>query len=218
MSDLTLPLIGLTALAGFFFSKEGKNSRKIESLQNELAAFEKPNGKNIYTSNVVDEANRDILERSLKNYQDAQNPEITGFIPPFYNAFRTQKGNKDILEGKDRDMLTYSEIAELDNINRNVDVTQMGKSLSKLEERPMFKEYGEYMSGIKKPAEEEKIGNTEISLLTGKSLDRNHNNMVPFFGGAMKQNVETFSPRTAFPSNASIPQIQVPGTLPQSGY
>ena len=193
MSDLTLPLIGLTALAGFFFSKEGKNSRKIESLQNELAAFEKPNGKNIYTSNVVDEANRDILERSLKNYQDAENPEITGFIPPFYNAFRTQKGNKDILEGKDRDMLTYSEIAELDNINRNVDVTQMGKSLSKLEERPMFKEYGEYLSGIKKPAEEEKIGNTEISLLTGKSLDRNHNNMVPFFGGAMKQNVETFS-------------------------
>lgn len=193
MSDLTLPLIGLTALAGFFFSKEGKNSRKIESLQNELAAFEKPNGINIYTSNVVDEANMDILERSLKNYQDAESPEMTGFIPPFYNAFRTQKGNKDILEGKDNDLLNYNEIAKLDNINRNVDVTQIGKSLAKLEERPMFKEFGEYMQSIKKESEEEKIGDKEISLLTGNPLDRTHNNMVPFFGGAVKQNIETFS-------------------------
>lgn len=193
MSDLTLPLIGLTALVGFFFSKQGKNSRQIESLQNELAAFDKPNGKNIYSSNVVDEANEEILEKSLKNYKDAEHSEITGFIPPFYNSFRTQKGNDDILKGTDKDVLSYSDIAKLDNINRNVDVTQLNRPLAKLEERPMFKEFNEYMQGIKITEGVEKIPDKEVSLLTGKELDRSHNNMVPFFGGAMKQNVETFA-------------------------
>lgn len=193
MSDLTLPLIGLTALVGFFFSKEGKNSRKIETLENELAAFDKPNGKNIYTSNVVDEANQEILDRSLKNYKQAEDPEMTGFIPPFYNSFRTQKGNKDILDGVDKDVLSYSDIAKLDEINRNVDVTQLNKSLAKLEERPMFKEFSGYMQRIKSVDKQEKITEKEVSLLTGRELDRSHNNMVPFFGGAIKQNVETFS-------------------------
>lgn len=191
MGDLTLPLIGLTALAGFFFSKEGKNSRKIESLQNELAAFEKSNGSNIYTSNVVNEANQEILDRSLKNYKEAEIPEMTGLIPPFYNAFRSSKGNRDVLEGNETG--DYDDLAKWDEINRNVDVTQLNRPLAKLEERPMFKEQSDYMQKLKTPDMEEKIPQKEVSLLTGKLLDRSHSNMVPFFGGAMKQNVETFS-------------------------
>ena len=34
------------------------------------------------------------------------------------------------------------------------------------------------------------ISNSKVSLLTGDPLDMNHNNMVPFFGGSIKQNTK----------------------------
>ena len=87
MSDLTLPLIGLTTLVGYFFSRNGKNPRQQEIKRNTVEAFDKPNGSNIYESNVVEEANKEILERSLENYKLAENPSETGLIKPLFNTY-----------------------------------------------------------------------------------------------------------------------------------
>ena len=83
MSDLTIPLIGLTTLVGYYFSKNGKTPREEIVNREKIENFDKPNGDNIYTSNVVTEANTELLNRSLQNYNQSSKPSETGYIPPY---------------------------------------------------------------------------------------------------------------------------------------
>ena len=77
MADLTLPLIGLTTLAGYFFAQNARPRQEITQ-QTRVEEFERPNGSNIYTSNMVEEANTELLNRSLVNYKLAEDPASTG--------------------------------------------------------------------------------------------------------------------------------------------
>lgn len=179
MADLTIPLIGLTTLVGYFFSKNGKVQREQKFNRDHIETFDKPNGDNIYTSNVVTEANTEILNRSLQNYKDAQKPSDTGFIPPLYNTYSTVGKNPTEL-GKES--LSSKELGELNDTNR------IGKVVSALdngvENMPMFRS----------TVTEEGATNTKnINLLTGLPYEKDHNNMVPFFGSNTKQNMEGFA-------------------------
>lgn len=194
MSDLTLPLIGLTTLVGYFFSKDGKTNREVEVTRQKIEPFDKPNGKNIYTSNVVNEANDEILKRSLENYKLAENPSDSGFIPPLYNTY-SAVGNESmlsaVLNSDPKLGLSSEQLGKLNDINR------LGTEIKNdVATKPMFKPLGKYLG------KEESInysevagvsGNQEINHLTGLPFKSDHNNMVPFFGGSMKQNIETFS-------------------------
>jgi hypothetical protein len=60
MSDLTIPLIGMTTFVGYLFSKVGKE-RKANELPRGLETFEKPNGSNVYNSNKVEEVQKEIM-------------------------------------------------------------------------------------------------------------------------------------------------------------
>jgi hypothetical protein len=113
MSDLTLPLIGLTTLVGYFFSKDGKNPRETTEVRQSIEGFDKSNGSNIYTSNKVEEVNKEILERSMQNYKKAESPSTTGFIPPLFNIY-SQVGKDTLLEG-----VSSKELAKINEINRN---------------------------------------------------------------------------------------------------
>ena len=66
MNKLTLPIIGLTGLIGYFLNKDGKNPRRQEEKRENIEKFDKPNGDNIYSSNKVNEVNQELLEKSLK--------------------------------------------------------------------------------------------------------------------------------------------------------
>jgi hypothetical protein len=192
MSDLTIPLIGLTALAGYFFSKDGKNAREVEVPRNQIEKFDKPNGSNIYTSNIVKEANDEILQRSLENYKLAENPAETGVLPPLFNIY-SSVGNDTILH-QDALSQTFSssEMGKSNDLNRLKNV--LGKKNITTDNLPMFKNYigNDRNEGnlydLSLPYEE-----TEINLLTGKPFEKNHINMVPFFGSNVKQNMEMFS-------------------------
>ena len=63
-------------------SKSGVNVSNNRNLN-----VQKPNGENIYTSNKVEEVNNELLQRSLANYKDAENPALTGILPPIYNSY-----------------------------------------------------------------------------------------------------------------------------------
>lgn len=198
MGDLTLPIIGLTTLVGYFFSKESINSRNKEALKSNVEAFEKPNGSNIYNSNKVEEVNAEILNRSLSNYELAKNPAETGMLPPLFNTYSTI-GNDAILNSNDAPQDPVS-MAQVNEINRYKGFGQKSSN-TPVTDRPMFKPLKEYevsteqrpFSDISQFDSSKDPERQQISLLTGKPIDLSHNNMVPFFGSNVKQNVETFS-------------------------
>lgn len=180
MSNLTLPIIVLTVLVGYFFSKEGKNKRVQKVIRTSVNPIEVPNGNNIYTSDIVDNANREILRRSTENYQKAKEPENTGVIPPLFNTY-SKIGNPETSPVDDAAL----QQALMFNQNRINDASNAPKSRPLLE-RPMFENF--------LPAVDEPVNDGVVkSLLTGKKLDETHSNMVPFFGSNVKQNIETFS-------------------------
>jgi hypothetical protein len=191
MNKLTLPIIGLTGLIGYFLNKDGKNPRRQEEKRENIEKFDKPNGDNIYSSNKVNEVNQELLEKSLKMYKDAEEPEKTGVLPPLYNIYNPS-GNKNILQGQDFVEINSQKMANIENINKTVDVTQTSKPPI-INERPMFqtKYKGTEDINVNYSEIDNKIIEN-VSLLTGKPIDNYHTNMVPFFGSNIKQNVETF--------------------------
>jgi hypothetical protein len=68
---------------------------------------------------------------------------------------------------------------------------QMTRQMDLIDGRPMF----DVQLAYKEPEESSNVilSNQEISLLTGEPINKMHNNMVPFFGSNIKQNIETFS-------------------------
>ncbi len=189
MSDLTLPLIGLTALAGYFFNKDGKNPRQQETKRQSIEPFDKPNGSNIYESNIVEEANKEILEKSLENYRLAEKPSETGLIPPFFNTYGGV-GNETIMSAK---LNSTPKVVGLDSksLGKLNDLNRLGQEskIDNIESQPMFK-VGNLIENTGYSNVEDNIG---INNLTGLPYDVSHMNMIPFFGGSIKQNIETFS-------------------------
>ena len=182
MSDLTIPLIGLTTLVGYYFSKNGKTPREEIVNREKIENFDKPNGDNIYTSNVVTEANTELLNRSLQNYTKSAKPSETGFIPPLYNVYSTVGKSPEEIE-KEISSLTSQQLGELNDKNR-IGVAS-GASSGDIQNMPMFRSMMADLS--------EKDVSKDINLLTGKPYEKEHNNMVPFFGSNTKQNMEGFA-------------------------
>lgn len=172
MSDLTLALIGLTTLAGYFFSKDGRG-RQGQPPREQVGKMEIPNGNNIYQSNGVQEANEEVLNRSMQNYRDAATPVLTGVVHPLFNAAGEPFSRRVQPES-----------------NRVVDVKKQDNI--PLEERPMFTP-PEYMGKESNTELSDTIIDSEISLLTGLPIEKSHKNMTPFFGSNIRQNVETFT-------------------------
>jgi hypothetical protein len=188
----TLMLIGLTGLTGYYL--QDKTGRTKEGVRNVIETDsimlenEKPNSLNIYNSNKVDAANNELLKMSLNNYKDAENPALTGILPPIYNSY-SSIGNETILNKN----MNEPKLSDINNINRRTNV--LATPIPDMSDRPMFKSptlgtpsndnFSNFGSGV--------FTHQEVSLLSGTVLDREHNNMVPFFGSNARQNLETFT-------------------------
>lgn len=196
----TIALVGLVTAAGYFL--QDKTSRVQENIRNlnekdpeitKMSELEKPNSLNIYSSDKVSSANNEVLERSLQNYKDAENPSITGVLPPIYNSY-SSIGNDSILN---RNFIDKSSIdrARVDDNNRRTDMFNVQSR--QISDRPMFTA----TVGVSALDDQQvysnfgmdKLYDQNINLLTGKPMEREHSNMVPFFGSNVKQNIETFT-------------------------
>jgi len=199
--SLTIPLIGLTTLAGYFFGKDGKNSRSEISIRKEVDKTEVPNGQNIYSSNVVEKANDQILQQSLQNYKLAENAAETGMIPPLFNTY-SMVGNDSVLSEKINGEiagLSSEQLGKLNDINRISNPKgAVSREKKQIDQMPMFKSTTEFLAKGR-PVNEDltSLGKmspeTEINILTGLPFEKAHANMVPFFGSTAKQNMEEFS-------------------------
>lgn len=185
-------LIGLTGLAGYYLQeKSGRQSESVnKTLEQDkfMSDKEKPNSFNIYNSDKVNASNDEVLKRSLNNYKDAENPAITGVLPPIYNSYGSH-GNESLLKMD----IAEKNLSEVNNINRRANVLET--KAPDLSDRPMFK-----VSNLGNPSDDNfsnfgsgLFSNQEVSLLSGKVLEKEHSNMVPFFGSNVRQNLETFT-------------------------
>lgn len=193
----TIGIIFLTGFLGYqIANSKNETIRNVSEKDNgpeDMPLREKPNSLNIYNSNKVNEINDQVLQMSMDKYADSQSPSTTGVLPPIYNSYSIAGNNNlnlnEIL-AKDPSLQTMSDI---NSINRYKDPIK--KQEPELTSRPMFssaydnelpQDFANFGQGAKQM-------NQETSLLTGKVLDKQHNNMVPFFGGSLTQNVEQFA-------------------------
>lgn len=188
----TLMLMGIVGLTGYYLQdKSGRKKEGISNVNNKddiMMENEKPNSLNIYNSNKVNASNDELLRMSLNNYKDAENPSLTGILPPIYNSYSAM-GNETILNTN----IKEKNLSETNDINRRSNVLKTPNV--PVIDRPMFKlsnlgatsddNYSNFGTG--------ELSNQEVSLLSGKVIEREHSNMVPFFGSNIKQNVETFT-------------------------
>lgn len=190
MSDLTLPIAGLTTMFGYFFNKDGKAPRTVQTLRNTVNKTDIPNGKNIYSSNMVNEANAEVLQRSTENYKKAQTPQETGVLPPLFNTYSS---SMPVGQSAPRiNQVTAIQQSQINDINKFVDPTQINIVQRSLQNRPMF-ETPAFPGAASAGTGIAPAGKGPVSLLTGQAIDPNHNNMVPFFGSNIKQNIESFA-------------------------
>lgn len=196
-----IPIVGLTSLIGYYLNKNDNSDKKTDKiikktpLRNNIQPFETPNGKYIYSSNFVNESNNEILNKSLDLYNQSQNPAISGVLPPLFNTYGAT-GNINTFANED---LSNKNLMNVNNINRIIDITKPNEPI--LESRPMFQNNTPYTGEEKQEdfsifSTKIPVAQEEVSLLTGQPLEKDHNNMVPFFGSNIRQNVESFTNET----------------------
>lgn len=197
-----IALVGLITAAGYYLQdktpRNQENIRNLNEKDNEItkmSELEKPNSLNIYNSDKISEANDEVLKRSLQNYKDSEKPAFTGILPPIYNSY-SSIGNDTILH-MNMNEASSSDLAKIDDNNRRDNVFKFEPR--KIQDRPMFN-----ASNLSIIDNEQLLSNfggglpttQNISLLTGKPIEREHSNMVPFFGSNIKQNIEAFTNQT----------------------
>lgn len=190
----TIALISLVTAAGYYL--QDKTTKAQENIRNltekdtditQMSELEKPNSLNIYNSDKVNASNDEVLKRALQNYKDAEQPAMTGVLPPIYNSY-SSIGNENLLvqDPSSRDL------AKIDDINRRNNILETPSK--EIQDRPIFNlpNLGVFNNDSTFYIEDKPI-NQNISLLTGKPIERDHINMTPFFGSNIKQNVESFT-------------------------
>ena len=188
----TLALISLIGAAGYYLQDKTPRASEVIQKTDKMSELEKPNSLNIYSSDKVNAANDEVLYRSLNNYKDAENPALTGVLPPIYNSY-SSIGNDSILT-VDVKHASSKDMANIDNTNRRENV--LAQTQRVVQDRPMFKSLNldtQFQQNVFSDFGNDKLVNQNISLLTGQPIEREHSNMVPFFGGSITQNVETFT-------------------------
>jgi hypothetical protein len=189
----TLGIMFLTGFLGYQISNSKQEEiRNVSENDIEVPLNEKPNSKNIYNSNRVNEINDEILQMSIGKYKESENPSLTGVLPPIYNSYSVVgQDNNNLQRNLSKDP-SLKALSDINHINRYTNPLKTDKP--NVEQRPMFKTSYE----IELPTDFSNFGSGEssskqISLLTGLPIEKDHSNMVPFFGSNVRQNVEEFA-------------------------
>ena len=201
---MALPLIGLTVLTGYLLNNDEntkENTPTCVSARNAVIPNDLPVGKNIYTSNMANEADFVVLQKSKQNYLESQDPAITGILPPLFNTYSIN-GSKSVLDLTQppqlspSDTLNSVEMNKINEMNKRVDVLQSDKKIP-ITNRPMFNPVYPSFEGDKdNSVYNSKPETANVNPLTGLPYENIHKNMVPYFGGSLKQNVEKLTNTT----------------------
>lgn len=189
---LVLPIIGFTALMGAFLNSDEKyTERKNVSIRNDVLDNDIPNGTNIYSSDMVRQAELATLKAATDNYNAAKDPAQSNVLPPLFNTYSIN-GNVNILTTTGNTLSSNLDLNTINETNRRLNVLET-KQTPSITSRPMFNPIisnDEDSHYILSDFNKEK---SIVNPLTGLPYETNHNNQTPFFGGSVKQNVENLT-------------------------
>lgn len=179
--DLSLPIIGLIAVSGYMLNDK-KNPRNEKFQRKKISPHETPSGKNIYTSDFSKEINKKEQEIADIQFAKSRHPKDSNIIPPLYNSSCTWGCEKNISE--------VTVMSDNPLLNLKPKTPKKKKSIF---DGPMFnnginqRTFTDVLVNV--PDEKENFKNG-VSSLTGGALDTTHENMVPFFGSNVTQNID----------------------------
>lgn len=159
---------GLASL-GYSLVNKNENFRDSKKKETPLSENNIPNSQELYNSNHLSKTSEKLRTRSATNWEDSKNPDKTNIIPANYN-----KDFQNLSQlNNDQNMQLYSSnyssaVKEYENINNNEKSKQNGDFLEEF--YAVNNHNDDFISNSNNPNPE------------------GHNNMVPFFGGSIKQN------------------------------
>ena len=208
-------LIGTLLGAGIYLNKYGKQPRKLNKQRQTIDPEEKPSDKNIYHSERYYDAWRDEFDKATESAQKSFDTINTNIVPRFFNEMST---NEEIspelqsyIEKRGSRFKYYQEKTEQKNM-----INEGGNEMA-IEESPMFNVFGDTkddLNNFKDENPEDVLNTVEQFTVNNRSGNgplatkqehfgmytlhgpRNsnnpmvHNNMVPFFKGHIKQNMD----------------------------
>jgi hypothetical protein len=191
--DLSMPIIALLGVVGYSLNKSGKTPRQKESIRQKIMTNETPSGTNIYNSVYDKQIHKKEQEIGADRYKKMLDPEKTNIIPPVYNT--TCNYDCDNPEGigqasvparvRGGSILPSVDIVDkkVENARRNL--YTKGPMFAPIKVQGKALNVEDNTSGGVVPFLKE-----GFSALTGTPMEMKHNNMVPFFGGTIKQNMK----------------------------
>jgi hypothetical protein len=175
---LTSAIIGM----GYYFNHKGLKRDKKYRVVKSVPQIIQPSGKTIYESRRSVDIWHQEQDMANRLFEDAKNPEKTNVGVPGPPMPRWRK-----IDGDQRRLpLEFDEHSRAEFTERNIDeisnsfLPSPGEIENKQSQMNVFDSY---------PT----VGGWNGISLTGEPIDKrtfNHNNMVPYFGGSIKQNVD----------------------------
>ena len=192
----------LTSLTGAGYSLNSKKQPREQKFKVEQHNKADPNGTNIYNSKDFYKAEAEEARRVIKNWEASKDPITTGVIPMYYNTLYLRHDDVEKVKNPNfNDKTIYKVLDSFDEKTRKLinaktqalkpsrvsrhlnDNGRMGKSeWGIVSGRP---------SSSKMTATEGKLDQIGGSLLPNRGYeDFTHGNMVPFYSGRLKQNMD----------------------------
>jgi len=186
---LTASLLG----AGYLMNQQ----KQPRNLKYKTDSTEKivTNGTNIYNSTDFHKVQGEEARLVRANFEASKNPISTNIIPMYYNTLHLTHQNIDKVSNPNYNKdLIYSVLDSFDEQTTSVIAAKKNLAPSRVINRPNAEwdliNGHESAFNVKNLAEQGTLDQIGGSLLPNRgSEDFTHNNMVPFYGGRLKQNM-----------------------------
>ena len=189
MAEIGVYLLSSVLGAGYLFNKR-KNQRELRA-PNQATPDIAVMKDNIYNNTGVYHAQQETAKRATLYAEAAQHPKDTNIIPMYYNTLWSNEDDNKIQNKGYDDNLIYSVVGKLDpaaveridaksNMIVNDNARHHDPEWGIIMDRPVHSRAAQ-MDPLNQ------IGGS----LTGSKEDFTHNNMVPFFGSNVTQDLRT---------------------------
>ena len=218
-------LIGAIAGLGYYLNKDKRtNSNELKN-NNIVAANEIPSSDNIYSSRHLDKVQEKVFQKATQNQKDSEKPMKTGIIngSTFRDRKNFFKDNSFIKKKEDIEKSYYKDksiVLKEENIENNDKMSStkfpqssnsvIDNSFKLLDNKDVEKfgiqSFNHKRNLMVKPSFQENHDRNNTSFfktiknsLYGKGVnvyEKGHNNMEPFFGSSVKQNLNENANKT----------------------